>query len=242
MGAVVLPVVFTGLNGRKVTQAMRFKIFARGGSGWMGLIIGGPSLEPPPLGLGLRSHGGGHHLEAFEMTIARCEAEELRCRFDVFFAAKEGVDCSPLGQRDRRKYVAWEEMLGWSVHGIAGKSLASLSIRMDNIMEDARSSVSWGIMMTNRGSEEEPTGVHAYHQRAKEARGWELCQGIWQRRQSGLMNADRRGLTPGEAGAIGLGQTCSGNSAGDGPDLPLTFFDRERTRYPWVGTAHQVGQ
>ena len=56
------------------------------------------------------------------------------------------------------------------------------------------------------------------------------------------MNADRRGLTPGEAGAIGLGQTCSGNSAGDGPDLPLTFFDRERTRYPWVGTAHQVGQ
>ena len=59
MGAVVLPVVFTGLNGRKVTQAMRFKIFARGGSGWMGLIIG-PSLEPPPLGLGLPPGGVRH--------------------------------------------------------------------------------------------------------------------------------------------------------------------------------------
>ena len=147
--------------------------------------------------------------------------------------------------------MAWAEVFGRSVQGTTGESLACLSTRTDSLMKDARSSVSWGIMMTARGSEEEPTGVHAYHQRAKEARRWELCQGIWQRKQDcsmrpihdgGRKNADRRGLTPGEAGAIGLGQTCSGNSAGDGPDLPLTFFDRERDRYPWTGTAHQVGQ
>ena len=180
----------------------------------MGLIIGGPSLETPPLGLGLRSHGGGHHLEAFEMTIARCEAEELRCRFDVFFAAKEGADCSSPRQQDGRMYVAWEEVFGRSVHGTAGESLASLSTRMDNLMKDARSSVSWGIMMTARKAEEAPTGVHAYYQKSKRAREWRLYQGIWQRTQDcsmksihddGEKDADCRGLTPGKRELSGWG-------------------------------------
>ena len=144
-----------------------------------------------------------------------------------------------------------EDVFGRSVQGTIGESLASLSTRMDSLMKDARSSVSWGIMMARGEHWEAPIGIHAYHQRTKGAREWELYQGIWRRTQEcrlksihtgGGGDAGRRGLTPGEAGAIGLGQTCSGNSAGDGPDLPLTFFDRERNRYPWTGTAHQVGQ
>ena len=65
------------------------------------------------------------------MTIARCEAEEHRCRFNVFFAANEGVDFSPPRQRDGREHVPWEEVFGKHVPEMAGESLAFLSSRMD---------------------------------------------------------------------------------------------------------------
>ena len=61
IGAVLLPVMFWGRRDRMVTQIMRFKIFAKGTCGWPGLVIGGPSLEQQPLGLGLMACSGGHY-------------------------------------------------------------------------------------------------------------------------------------------------------------------------------------
>ena len=59
IGAVLLPVRFGGLRDMHVTLVMRFKIFAKGTCGWTGLVIGGPSLEASPLGLGLKPCSGG---------------------------------------------------------------------------------------------------------------------------------------------------------------------------------------
>ena len=88
VGAIVLPIIFTSLDKRRVLQQMRFKIFGRGCSGWMGLIIGGPSLEPIPLGLGLRTSSHGHHLESLGITLRRCEDREVMQRVDCVFALR----------------------------------------------------------------------------------------------------------------------------------------------------------
>ena len=86
VGAVVLPVLFTGLDNRSKVQKMRFKIFGKGCSGWMGLIIGGPSLEPVPLGLGLRTSSHGHFLQSLGLTVRRVEEREVSQRVDCFLA------------------------------------------------------------------------------------------------------------------------------------------------------------
>jgi len=89
VGAVVLPVVFTGVDNRSMMQKLRFKIFGKGCSGWMGLIIGGPSLEPLPLGLGLRTTSHGHHLESIGITLRRCEEREVSQRIDCYYAVQD---------------------------------------------------------------------------------------------------------------------------------------------------------
>ena len=68
VGAAVMPILFRGQDGREKTQKMRFKIFGKGCSGWMGVIIGGLSLEPIPLGLGLKTTPSGHHLSSKCLT------------------------------------------------------------------------------------------------------------------------------------------------------------------------------
>ena len=78
IGAAVVPLVFTGANGAQRTQRLRFKIFRRGSSTWMGFIVGGPSLEAGPVGLGLRTTPEGHYLETLGLCCPRQEASEVR--------------------------------------------------------------------------------------------------------------------------------------------------------------------
>ena len=66
----------------QVTQVMRFKIFAKGMCGWGGLVIGGPSLEASPLGLGLMPCSGGHYLQTLGLTVPRMEGPEDSDRLD----------------------------------------------------------------------------------------------------------------------------------------------------------------
>ena len=65
IGAVVMPVKFGGYGHRNVPQPMKFMIFAMGTCRWTGLVIGAPSLELQPLGLGVRTDSGGHSLLSF---------------------------------------------------------------------------------------------------------------------------------------------------------------------------------
>ena len=112
IGAVILPVIFTGVDERQVSQQMRFKIFANGNSSWMGLIIGGPSLEPPPLGLGLRTYGGGHYLQALGLTVRRVEEKEVKDRMDSYYPLYEGqVIGPPLEVEEPTPDLTWDEVL-----------------------------------------------------------------------------------------------------------------------------------
>ncbi len=101
VGAAILPIIFKGLDGRTATQHMRFKIFGKGCCGWMGLIMGGPSLEDAPLGLGLRTHSGGHHIAALGLTVRRCEEAEVSERLDMVYSLSPSqvarLRCQPLG-------------------------------------------------------------------------------------------------------------------------------------------------
>jgi len=89
IGAAVLQVTFRGIDKREVVQGVRFKIFAKGSCGWLGLVIGGPSLEPAPLGLGLRSYGGGHFLQTLGITLLRAEEGEVAERVNAYYALQE---------------------------------------------------------------------------------------------------------------------------------------------------------
>jgi len=75
IGSAVIPVVFTGLDQQTATCRMRFRIFAKGESSWKGLIIGGPSLDVAPAGLGFQAHRGGHWFDALSLMVPRCEQE-----------------------------------------------------------------------------------------------------------------------------------------------------------------------
>ena len=55
----------------------------------MGVIIGGPSLEPIPLGLGLKTTPGGHHFESLGLSVRRHEEPEVSDRLDFFYAMRE---------------------------------------------------------------------------------------------------------------------------------------------------------
>ena len=48
-------------------------------------MIGAPSLELQPLGLGVRTDSGGHSLLSFGITVPRAEGPEVRRRLDEFF-------------------------------------------------------------------------------------------------------------------------------------------------------------
>ena len=40
IGAALIPITFTGIDGRTKTKRLRFKVFGKGCSSWMGFIIG----------------------------------------------------------------------------------------------------------------------------------------------------------------------------------------------------------
>ena len=78
LGAALVPVTFTGGDGRQKVKRVRFKILKKGCSSWMGFIIGGPSLEPEPLGLGLSISPAGHFLNGLGLLRPRVEADKDR--------------------------------------------------------------------------------------------------------------------------------------------------------------------
>ena len=80
IGAAVVPVTFLGGHGRQKVKRLRFKILKRGCSSWMGFIIGGPCLEPEPLGLGLSISPAGHFLNGLGLLCPRVEAEKVSDR------------------------------------------------------------------------------------------------------------------------------------------------------------------
>jgi len=85
IGAAIIPITFTGMDQRSKVQRLRFKVFGKGCSSWMGFIIGGPSLEEPPLGLGLRTTPHAHCLHALGLNVVRGEANEVSERMDAFY-------------------------------------------------------------------------------------------------------------------------------------------------------------
>jgi len=85
IGAAVVPVTFMGGDGRERVKRVRFKILKKGCSSWMGFIIGGPSLEPEPLGLGLSISPAGHFLNGLGLLCPRVEAESVSDRLDACY-------------------------------------------------------------------------------------------------------------------------------------------------------------
>ena len=83
----------------------------------MGFIIGGPTLEPDPLGLGLRSGPSGHYLETLGLLRARGEAREVSDRLDACFLmwyppqGIQGKAQIPVGMGDSSRHVAFAEEL-----------------------------------------------------------------------------------------------------------------------------------
>ena len=80
----------------QVTQVMRFKVFAKGTCGWAGLVIGGPSLEASPLGLGLMPCSGGHYLQTLGLTVPRVEGPEVSDRLEEFFSQEKWVQAAAM--------------------------------------------------------------------------------------------------------------------------------------------------
>ena len=60
LGVVGLRITFHGLAGKEATQVVRLRILRSRCSDWRGLILGGPALDSPPLGLGLRTTIASH--------------------------------------------------------------------------------------------------------------------------------------------------------------------------------------
>ena len=83
IGSVVLLVVLLGIDGRRVEQPFRFKIFGAGCCGWRGLIIGGPALEQAPLGVGYRPSLAGHVFEKIGLVLPRLEESRVLSRVDT---------------------------------------------------------------------------------------------------------------------------------------------------------------
>ena len=85
IGSVVLRLTLEGVDGRKVDQLFRFKVFALGCSSWHGFILGGPALEPPPVGLGYRPSLAGHVFEGLGIVMPRVEEHLVEGRMNSIF-------------------------------------------------------------------------------------------------------------------------------------------------------------
>lgn len=102
--AAVLRVTLVTVEGRKVPQLFRFKVFRFGTCGWKGLIVGGPALEQAPVGLGFRPSLAGHVLDALGVVLPRVEEPEVAsrmCSFGCLFGAGppsgDGLTLAELG-------------------------------------------------------------------------------------------------------------------------------------------------
>ena len=85
VGAAVLPVVFLGVDGVRRERKLRFKILRKGSSTWAGLILGGPSLDAAPFGLGFRPALEGHYLDALGVCCRRWEVADPRDQGEACF-------------------------------------------------------------------------------------------------------------------------------------------------------------
>ena len=85
IGAAVIPITFVGITGMRKEERLKVKIFRKGCSGWTGLILGGPSLEPAPLGLGMVVTPCGHSFQALGLLCPRREEERISDRLDACY-------------------------------------------------------------------------------------------------------------------------------------------------------------
>ena len=69
----VLRVTLLGVDGRQVEQLFRLKVFDAWACSYRGLILGGPALEPLPLGLGFRASLAGHVFDPLGLVCPRLE-------------------------------------------------------------------------------------------------------------------------------------------------------------------------
>ncbi len=103
IGRALLRVSFTGMDGRSAVRTIAFKILKKGCCGFMGLIIGGPSLEQQ-CGLGLTTTPTGHFLKALGLFLERDERADVMARMDSFLLAQvrlcewEGNGCPVQGR------------------------------------------------------------------------------------------------------------------------------------------------
>ena len=73
IGRCALTTVFIGIDGRQASVLARFKIFAAGSCMRKGAILGAPSLEPCPVGLGHKARPGCHSFEGLGLALLRLE-------------------------------------------------------------------------------------------------------------------------------------------------------------------------
>jgi len=100
---VVLNIFFVGTDGKTVRQPLRFKVFKKGCAGWLGLIIGGPTCDRPPAGLGHRATLGAHKFEALGVMCPRLEERQVSERIEQMIAlvngAQQEATCVPLASQ-----------------------------------------------------------------------------------------------------------------------------------------------
>ena len=91
-GAVIFRVGFQGIGcSKRVERLFRFKILRKGCSTWPGLILGGPSLDPAPVGLGHVTSLAGHVFKTLGITVKREEEESVSSRLDSLCLLEESA-------------------------------------------------------------------------------------------------------------------------------------------------------
>ena len=82
---VVLLTIFVGMDGKKAAVPIFYKVFRKGHCKWKGAILGGPVLEPAPVGLGFKPLSSCHLLEGLGLTLPRLEQDIVNSRMTNSF-------------------------------------------------------------------------------------------------------------------------------------------------------------
>ena len=78
-GTVWLRIAFIGLCGRREVRCLEFRCFRRGCGQGIGLTLGGPALDPAPLGLGFKPRLDGHQMSSLgDLLLPRAEAGTIQ--------------------------------------------------------------------------------------------------------------------------------------------------------------------
>ena len=78
-GIVTLNVLFHGLDGRRERRKIAFRCFQKGCAQGVGITLGGPDLDPYPLGMGFKPCLGGHLFAALgNLMLPRVEGPVIQ--------------------------------------------------------------------------------------------------------------------------------------------------------------------